>query len=218
MWTNLTFLLSYKWEATVNIHGNHKNGKKNSPLTLLLCQGSPPWNSLEQADDKQPLLVHEGELKWIWTTEATFKPTAWLTASPIHTHHSLFIDTAGWWELSQNLLRSRGHALYTHNEITQHGYRPYNGMPLKWRFISEKSVSASTVSGKCRVILFRGALLVGALLGCRIAPVHPWRLCLKTPGAETRTCYNAWFRYYSSLNAEMGHTVPAWNSFVLFLF
>lgn len=85
----------------------------------------------------------------------------------------------------------------------------------KWRFISEKSVSASTVSGKCRVILFRGTLLVGALLGCRIAPVHPWRLCLKTPGAETRTCYNAWFRYYSSLNAEMGHTVPACTLYFL---
>lgn len=65
--------------------------------------------------------------------------------------------------------------------------------------ISEKGAPAASASA-CLQTKAQGsmgeALLVGVVLGCHTAPARPCCLCLRAPGAETRTGYNTGFRFF----------------------
>lgn len=176
-------------------------------------------SNVEHTDNKRLLSVHvavsESQSAFVLlssTPEASFKPAALLKYGRQHhpsTHHSLLTDTARWWELSHNLLRSR--AMQRTFVVKSHNM----DMGQRWDAIQHVSFtemyahfweeSSSCVSlhrlKQMHWWLFRGTLLVGALLGCRIAPAHPWCLCLKTPGAETHaTMLASCILYFESRN------------------
>lgn len=136
------------------------------------------------------------------TPEASFKPKASLECGRRH-QHSLLIDIGRMMGTESELGQRQSHALYIQNDITQHEYgekmRCHTAFVVLRNghtFLRRELLLCQTPLSQANAWwLLSRSLLVGALLGCRTAPVHPSCLCLKTPGAERRTCYNAWFIY-----------------------
>lgn len=112
----------------------------------------------------------------------------------------------------------------THNEITRHGYGPWNEMqrsaccPQRWMLISEKCVSASTVNRQMHLDFVWRNLTCWCSTGLLHSSCSSLTSMSEDSWGRNTHMLQCMAQVFSRPNAEAGHIGPAWNSFALHKF